>query len=112
MIFYSNLRFPVGTEIFQSVIFPQLGHPRAQFVGKHYGERHQFRRFVAGVTHHHALVAGSANAIDLFDDRKAREVSVVDKTGAEEKSAATPAKADEPSGAKGPTGRGTLFRMS
>jgi hypothetical protein len=59
-ILNAHLGLAVGTEEIDQPGFADFGKPPRQSVSQHDRQRHQFRRFIAGVTEHETLIAGSS----------------------------------------------------
>ena len=53
-----DLSLAVGPQVRDLAIPPHLGEAPGDAVGERDGERHQFRRFIAGESEHHSLVSG------------------------------------------------------
>ena len=64
---YCYLRFTIGPQIRHRTVFPLCSQLTRQLMGQRNGNRHQFRRFVAGIAEHHSLIAGAGTeSIVLF----------------------------------------------
>ena len=59
IVFHGDLCLAVRAEISQCLILSQFCQLFAQLMGQRNCQRHQFRRLIAGITKHHALVAGA-----------------------------------------------------
>ena len=57
VVFYRNLRFPVGAEIFQQTRLSHFRQSLRQTMRKHNGKRHIFFRFAARIAEHQALIS-------------------------------------------------------
>ena len=81
VVFHRHLALPVGTQVGQQAALAHLGQTLGQLVGQADRQRHQFRRFVAGIAEHHSLVAGARHLIvGAQRDIRALPVDVDDNT--------------------------------
>ena len=63
IVFNGNLALAIRAQIIHRAVFAHFGQALGQLVGQADGQRHQLGGFVAGITEHHALVAGTGNII-------------------------------------------------
>ena len=59
VVLHGHLALAVGPQVGQDALFPDVGQLPGQAVRQGDGQRHKFRGIVAGIAHHHALVAGA-----------------------------------------------------
>ncbi len=65
LVAHRDLRLPVRAKVRQDVGPAHFGEPPRQLVGQRYGQRHEFRRLVAGEAEHHALISGALKVEDV-----------------------------------------------
>ena len=59
IVLHRDLGLAVGTQVVHQTGLTHLGQLLGHLVRKRDGQRHQLRRFIAGITEHHALIAGA-----------------------------------------------------
>ena len=65
IVLHGDLGLTVRTEIVHQTLLAHIGQALGHLVGDGDSQRHQFRRLVAGVAEHHALVAGAVVQLAL-----------------------------------------------
>ncbi len=59
IVFHRHLALPVGPQVVEGLVLPDLGKPPHQLVGEGNRHRHELFGLVAGVAEHEPLVAGA-----------------------------------------------------